>query len=140
MSFTVAFGLVTLPFLLWDARAFFDSTILYLSGSLPTSYPISGYGIGMVLNQFGLIKDLQQYFPFWILQLVIGLPVLVYLIYQLHKQPTVRNLLLFYGIFLFVFWYMSRYFNNSHVGFLTSIFIVAYFWPESETKKNVRKS
>jgi len=140
LSFTVAFGLVTLPFLLWDARAFFDSTILYLSGSLPTSYPISGYGIGMVLNQFGLIKDLQQYFPFWILQLVIGLPVLVYLIYQLHKQPTVRNLLLFYGIFLFVFWYMSRYFNNSHVGFLTSIFIVAYFWPESETKKNVRKS
>ena len=139
-SFTVAFGLVTLPFLLWDARAFFDSTILYLNGSLPTSYPISGYGIGMMLNQFGLIKDLQGYFPFWIYQLIFGLPVLVYLINYLRKKPTVRNLLFSYGIFLFVFWYLSRYFNNSHVGFLTSIFIVAYFWPQSEIKKNADKN
>lgn len=130
ISFIVTFGLIIGPFVIWNAKAFFDSTVFYLSGSIPNSYPISGYGFGMFLNQIGAIKDIHSYYPFYIWQVISGLPLLVTLIVFLKRNPSVKRLILAYGVFLFVFWYFSRYFNNSHVGYLSMVFITAYFWSQ----------
>lgn len=119
------------PFLLWNTQAFLDSTVLYLSGATTNSYPVSGYGLGKLLLQLGAIKDAQQYYPFHIWQIVIGLPLFIVLIKFLRNLPTVSRLILVYGIFLFIFWYFSRYFNNSHLGYLSLVFITAYFWPDT---------
>lgn len=129
LPFFLTFGAIVLPFLIWDKKAFIDSTILYLSGSVPHSYPVSGYGFGMLLSSLGFIKDLHTYYPFFIYQSVVGIPVLTALILYLRKNPSVARLITTYGIFLFVFWYFSRYFNNSHLGYLSMVFITAYFWP-----------
>lgn len=120
------------PLILWDAKAFFDSTVFYLSGSASNSYPISGYGLGMVLKEIGVIGDIHQYYPFQIWQLLIGLPVFIILMRYLKKAPSVARLILVYGIFLFVFWYFSRYLNNSHLGYLSMVFITAFFWPDDK--------
>lgn len=136
VPFAVTFAAAVLPFLLWDPRAFLDSTVFYLSGTAPHSYPISGYGLGKLLGEFGLIKDVHQYYPFHIWQVIVGLPLLVVLVRFLQKSPTVNRLILVYGIFLFVFWYLSRYFNNSHLGYLSMVFTTAYFWPQ-EAKDRV---
>lgn len=132
--FLVIFAGIVLPFYFWNPKAFFDSTVLYLSGDTMHSYPISGYGFGMVLNQIGVISNVHQYFPFTIIQIIIGVPVLVSLLLFLRKRPSVDRLILVYGIFLFVYWYFSRYFNNSHLGYLSMIFITAYFWLSEEKK------
>lgn len=132
LPFTVAFSLVVLPFFLWDQKAFLDSIILYLSGSTVNSYPISGYGFGKFLQEVGVITNPQKYYPFIIWQLIIGLPALFVLIRFLQKKPAVPRLIVSYGIFLFIFWYFSRYFNNSHLGYLSMVFLIAYFWPEDE--------
>lgn len=132
IPFVLTFVLIVLPFFLWDPKAFLDSTVLYLSGGTPHSYPVSGYGLGRLLLQIGFISDAQQYYPFQIWQVLISLPVLVLLIRFLKKSPDVFRLIVSYGIFLFVFWYLSRYFNNSHLGFLSLVFITAYFWPEKK--------
>lgn len=137
IPFAITFGLIVLPFVFWDAKAFFESTIFYLSGSIPTSYPISGYGLGKLLHQLGLIKDVHGYYPFHIWQLLIGLPILYVLIQALKRKPNVGRLILFYGVFLFVFWYLSRYLNNSHLGYLSMVFITALFWPDKEEKKDL---
>lgn len=129
LPFVLVFAGSTLPFLLWNAKAFFDSTIFYLSGTAQNSYPISGYGFGMLLNEFGVIKDLHAQYPFVIWQLILGIPTLVLLVKFIKKSPTVGRLTLAYGIFLFIFWYFSRYFNNSHVGYLSVVFMTAYFLP-----------
>lgn len=129
-GFLIVFVGVSLPFYLWDKKAYLDSTINYLSGNTSHSYPISGYGFGMVLHQFGFIKDVHMYYPFQLWQLGIGLPVLAALIYFLWKKTTVQMLLIYYSLFLFVFWYFSRYFNNSHVGYISMVLISAYFWPK----------
>lgn len=121
----------TLPFLVWDYKAFLNSIIFYLAGSLPTSYPISGYGFGMVLHELGFIKDLQGYYPFWFWQVIIGLPLMVFLIKWMRKENAVKRLLLSYGVFLFVFWYFARYLNNSHLGYISSVFLVSYFIDKS---------
>src|SRR3989344_4589618 len=134
LLFCTTFILTISPFLIWDYRAYVDSTILYLSGNTPNSYPISGYGFGMVLHQLNVIKDLNLSFPFLIIQTVVGVPVLFVLLRFMKKHLSIKVLLFSYGIFLFVFWYFSRYFNNSHVGYLTMIFIAAYFWEEDVPK------
>ena len=130
--FIVTFAAISLPFFFWDPKAFLDSTIFYLSGNTLHGYPISGYGLGMVLAQTGIIKDVNQYYPFHIWQIVLGLPLATILIKNLKDNLTVGRLILAYGIFLFVFWYFSRYLNNSHLGYLSMIFITAYFWPEKD--------
>ncbi len=128
--FAITFVGITLPFFLWDQKAFLDSTVLYLSGNIEHGYPISGYGWGMVLTQLGVIKDANQYYPFQIWQIVIGIPLAVFLIKNLKNNLTVGRLIIAYGIFLFVFWYFSRYLNNSHLGYLSFVFMAAYFWPK----------
>lgn len=133
--FLLTFFAIVLPFFLWDTKAFLDSTVFYLSGATLNSYPISGYGFGKLLNQSGFIKDVHQYYPFHIWQILIGLPALIVLIKFLKKKQSVRSLIFAYGIFLFIFWYFSRYFNNSHLGYLSMVFLTAYFWPEDDGKK-----
>lgn len=135
VPFFLTAGIIIAPFLLWDPKAFVDSTVFYLSGNTANSYPISGYGLGKVLQQAGFIKDVNQYYPFHIWQLFIGLPLVILLMQFLKKSPTVHRLIIVYGIFLFVFWYLSRYFNNSHLSYLSMVFITAYFWPESFHEK-----
>lgn len=130
LPFTFVIIIVVGPFLLWDAKAFIESTISYLSGNSPNSYPVSGYGLGKLLSEFGIIKDSKAYYPFFIWQILFGLPALFFLVKYLKAKPSVYRLILSYGIFLFVFWYLSRYFNNSHLGYLSLVFITAYFWPE----------
>lgn len=130
VPFVVAFLVIVVPFYMWDTKAFVDSTIGYLNGTVEHSYPISGYGFGMVLKEFGIIKDIQSYYPFVIWQILIGLPVLVVLFKYLKNNLSVKRLILVYGLFLFIYWYFSRYFNNSHMGYLSLVFITAYFFPE----------
>ncbi len=136
LPFIITFFLISAPFLLWDYRSFLNSTVFYLSGSTPNSYPISGYGFGALLREFDFIKDSSSYYPFWIWQALIGLPLMIWLINWQKKENSVQKLIIIYGIFLFVFWYFSRYFNNSHLGYISMVFITAYFWPENDNEKN----
>ena len=112
------------PFLLWDARAFFDSVIGYLSGSTEHSYPISGYGFSMVLQSLGLMKDIHGYYPSWMFQGLFGLPCLVIALRWLHHKPLMSRLILGYALTLSVVWYFSRYLNNSHLGYLSSVYVL----------------
>lgn len=135
LPFTLVFSTIVLPFVAWDAKAFFDSTIFYLSGNVPYSYPISGYGFGMILNDIGIIKDVHAPFPFWIFQITVGLSAGIALILWQKRRNTVSRLILSYAIFLFIFWYFSRYFNNSHLGYISMVLVTAYFWPEEKIKE-----
>jgi len=128
----LTFGIIVLPFVFWDIKAYFDSTIFYLSGNTLHSYPISGYGFGELLKEFGFIKNSSAHYPFWIWQTLIGLSLMILLINWQKKENTVRKLTIAYVLFLFVFWYFSRYFNNSHLGYLSMVFITAYFWPKDK--------
>jgi hypothetical protein len=133
--FSSVFIGIILPFILWDTHAFIGSTVLYLSGGGENSYPISGYGFGMLLYQMGIIREVSAYFPFTVFQVLGTLPVLYIAGIYIVKKPTVRNLLFSYAFVLFVFWYFSRYFNNSHIGYISSILVTAYFLPEQDNEK-----
>ncbi len=134
IPFAFVFGAIVLPFFLWDPKAFLDSTVFYLAGNAAHSYPISGYGWGMLLYRQGLITDLNAYYPFWLWQLLFCLPLAIGLFYWLRKSPAVWRMIVSYGIFTLIFWYFSRYFNNSHLGYLSIVFLTAYFWPKKKSE------
>lgn len=131
--FLITFGVLVLPFFLWNPKAFLDSTVFYLSGNTPNSYPISGYGFGMLLKEFGIIKDVHDKFPFIIPQLIVSVPLLFFLVRMLKKNNSTKNLILVYAIFLSVYWYLSRYFNNSHIVYIAILLTTVYFWPSKDT-------
>jgi len=126
--FIVISLLLMLPFLLWDAKAFIDSVILYLSGGSVTGYPISGYGLSMVLYSLGVISNTHAYYPFIIWQAVLGLPVLCFGIRYFLHSPTLWRFYIVYALILTVIWYTSRYFNNSHIAFISTLFALGSFY------------
>ncbi len=132
MSVTVV--LIAGPFLVWDYRAFFDSVIFYLSGNTAHAYPVSGYGFGMFLYEFGVIKTVHDNYPFLIWQILLGIPVLFILLKAYIQKPTLSRFFLGYAASLFVFWYFSRYLNNSHLGYLSSLFTLGIVksWDEQQ--------
>lgn len=133
--------LVMLPFLIWDAEAFINSVILYLSAGGETGYPVSGYGFSMILFEHGFIASIKDYFPFTVFQLGIGLPVLGVLQFWINKKPTISKFFLSYGVFLFIIWYFSRYFNNSHIAFLSTIFVLGVlFHYEEQITRSAKKA
>lgn len=123
--FTVA--LIFFPFLISNPQGFIDDVYRYPSGSLKTSFPIMGYGFSWLLVQLKAL-NWKDYFPFWIFQIGIGLPVLGWLINFLKKNLSEKNLIYSYGIFLFVFWFFSRFFNDNYLGFLFNLFVLAEFF------------
>ena len=129
-------GVIAGPFLLWDAKSFADSVVFYLSGNTSNSYPISGYGLGMVLYEFGGIRDIHAYYPFIVWQTFLGLPVLGVTLWFFTKKPSISRLILGYAAALFVVWYLSRYFNNSHLGYLSSVFALGALKSIDETEKS----
>ncbi len=123
------------PFIAWDPKAFVDSVIFYLSGNSATSFPVSGYGLSMVLRDMGIIRNIHAYYPFIVWQAILGIPVLFFALRHLIKHATVSTFFITYGVTLGVVWYASRYFNNSHVAFLSSLFILGVLFAMDEGAK-----
>ena len=119
-------ALVLGPFLVWDARSYWESTVVFLQGTTPVSYPVAGYGWGMVLYQLGVIKDIHAYYPFVYWQAAIGIPTLWFLIRWFQAKISAGRLLISYGVFLFVFLYFSLYFHNSHLGYISLVLGTGY--------------
>lgn len=133
--FTAVCVIIILPFFFWNQKAFIDSTIGYLSGSVAHSYPIAGYGFGMLLSSLGFIKNVHEYYPFIIWQIIVCFPLLGYFLFLQKRDNNIKTIILLYSLFLFAFWYLSRYFNNSHLGYISMLLILSYFWPLEHTKK-----
>ncbi|MFA6525149.1 MAG: glycosyltransferase 87 family protein [Patescibacteria group bacterium] len=127
------------PFLIWDFGAFWEDVFLYPSGKLPTSYPITGYGFSqlMLMAKVG-VKTIHDYYPFWILQLIVSAPLLFFLYRYQKRNKTVSAMLVSYGLFIFVFWLFSRFFNDNYITYIFSILIIAYFFNQDESNPIIK--
>jgi hypothetical protein len=110
------------PFLLWDVRAFIESVILYLSAGGERGYPVNGYGLSMILYSWGIIKDIHEYYPFFVWQGIIGCLAIIGTMKYFMSNPSMSRFFVGFAITLFAFWYTSRYFNNSHIATVAGLF------------------
>jgi len=132
--FYLTVALVLGPFFLWAPRAFVDDTFLYLTGRSPTSYPMWGIGSGFLLQLTDLVGSDTAYVPFWIPQLIIGIPVLgLLLVYQV-RHNGLRAFWFGFAAFQLVMGYFSRIFHNNYLAIIVSTFSFAFLSEEMQTR------
>lgn len=125
------------PFLLWGFYPFVESTLLYAGGAVAeANYPIRGYNLGWFLLLTGVIDSPQADFPFWILQLSIGLPALFILLRRQFLSGQLNRMLLNAALFVIIFGVLSRFFQGNYVAFATSLIVMGVFL-QSEPSYNI---
>lgn len=117
---------VMVPFFAWSPADFIDDTIRYGTGSAELSYPISGFGLSQLLLSAGVVDSKWDQYPFWIFQVVVGIPLLLWLVRRIVRAPSVAAVLTGFGLLSFALWFVSRYFNDSYIATLSVVFLMAY--------------
>ena len=126
--FVLIFLVFLLPFLIWDFSSFIEDVFNW-----DKTYPLGGtpgFGFANFLLFIGYSR--ADYFPFNYLQLVIGLPVLYFLLKKQVKNNTTDSMLINYGILTFVLFYFARFFHDNYIGYILSILYLGFFLEQKE--------
>lgn len=110
--------------------AFYEDTVLYLTGQLPTSYPMWGVGVGLMLRALRLIHSQTEYVPLWIPQVLLGLPVLTWLIIRQVRRNTLVNVWFGFAVLQLVMGYFSRIFQDNYLAMVLVLLAFAYLSDE----------
>jgi len=115
------------PWLVWDAAAMADDIWGWSAGTAAMPYQIRGWGLSNLVLALGLVPDRLAYWPFWITELVVALPLLALGWWRQVRANTVGVMLGSYGLLLLGFLYASRFLNENYLGFLVAILALAHF-------------
>ena len=126
--FAVVFAGIMLPFFLWSPRDFVQDTLLYTVGASDVRYPINGFGLGTQLYALRIIPSLSSYFPFWAIQLIVIIPLLIVLLRWQSRANNIPRLLVAYAVWLATFWLFSRFFHENYLGYIIELLLLAWWW------------
>ena len=112
------------PYFLWDPRAMTDDVWRWSNGTSDTAYQIWGWGAANLVLALGWARSRFDYWPFWLPQLVIGLPLLLALIGRQARENTAARAFWSYGLFLLVFFFVSRFLNENYLGYLLACLVI----------------
>jgi len=118
------FGILLIPFLLWDPFALYDDVWRWSNGRGETGYQIWGWGLSNFVLALGLVPDRFGQWPFWITQLVIAGPLLLWTIYRQLRQNTIAAACWHYGVLLLGFFYASRFLNDNYLGYIIAFLAI----------------
>lgn len=121
---------IFVPFIVWDAAALWEDLVLYINGSIPTSYPIHNFGLGMFLVKQWMIPSIYAYYPFWIWQVVIGGIVLFFWLRHIRRKKTfvAGDVLTGLVLLLSVSWIFNRFMNFSYLAAIAGLAGAAAIW------------
>ena len=106
----------------------FDDVWRWSSGTAETAYQIRGWGFANVILAFNLVKSRLDYFPFWILEALFGIPLLLVLLWrQFARDNSVGAMLYGYALFSFVFLFFSRFLNENYIGYLLACLALGHY-------------
>lgn len=109
------------PYFVWDPAAMIDDVWAWSNGTSATAYQIWGWGASNLLLATGQVASRFVYWPFWVPQLIGGLPLLAALLWRQARANTPARALWGYGLFLFVFFYVSRFMNENYLGYILAL-------------------
>jgi hypothetical protein len=126
------------PWIIWDPAAMYDDVWRWSAGQGETGYQIWGWGASNYVLAFGLLESRFEYWPFIIPQAIIGLPLLLFLLRRQAQHNAMNIMLSGYVVFLFIFFYLSRFMQPNYLGFLGSVLVLAYCL-SSENQQTLKK-
>jgi hypothetical protein len=125
-SLPLVFGVVTLPWFAWNPEAMYDDVWRWSAGQGSTGYQIWGWGASNLVLAFGGMADRFEYWPFIIPELLIGGPLLWFLLRRQVRHNTVNVMLHGYVVLLLTFFYLSRFLQPNYLGYLTAVLTLAF--------------
>lgn len=129
----LSFALLLAPYVLWDANALVDDVWRWANGTAAQAYQIWGWGASNLVLALQLVSSRFAYWPFWVPQLLISVPLLVWLMRWQARDNTLAGAAWRYGLFLFVFLFVSRFMNENYLGYVLALWALGYFVAESKT-------
>ena len=110
--------LVTGPYLVWSPGAMFDDVWKWSAGTSETAYQIWGWGASNLVLAFGWVKSRFDAWPFLIAELLVGIPLMAALLWRQWRENRLGRVLWGYGLFLFAFFFVSRFLNENYLGYI----------------------
>lgn len=120
----VTFALLVLPYVFWDPWAFYDDIWRWSNGRGETGYQIWGWGASNFVLAFGLVTDRFQQWPFWVLEVILATPLLLWFLRRQQRMNTLGNACWHYGVFLLAFFYGSRFLNENYLGYILAFLLL----------------
>jgi uncharacterized membrane protein len=121
-----AFALLVFPYLIWDANAFVDDVWRWAAGTTPAHYQIWGWGASNFVLAFGGLTSRFDYWPFWLPELIVSLPLLVWLGWRQIRHNHIGAACWHYALFLLAFLYLSRFLNENYLGYILAFLAVGF--------------
>jgi hypothetical protein len=115
------------PYLVWNPGAMIDDVWRWSNGTSSTAYQIWGWGASNLVLAAGWVKSRFDYWPFWLPQLIVSLPLLVVLVWRQVRENRPARAFWGYGLLLLVFFFFSRFLNENYLGYITAILAVGTF-------------
>ncbi|MCX6031454.1 MAG: glycosyltransferase 87 family protein [Chloroflexi bacterium] len=134
----VAAVLVIGPYLLWNPAAMIDDVWQWANGTSANAYQIWGWGASNLTLALGWTASRFAYWPFWIPQLLIGAPLMGWLGWRQTRENTAGRALWSYALFLFVFFFFSRFLNENYLGYILAVLILAICQDEERCSSPVQ--
>ncbi len=132
------FALLVLPYVVWNPFAIYDDVWRWSNGQGETGYQIWGWGASNFILALGLVSGRFAQWPFWRLELLLALPTLLWFLYRQLRNNTLSNACWHYGVFLFVFFYGSRFFNENYIAYILTFLALGiltsapHSWPKED--------
>ncbi len=126
------FLLLTLPYIIWSPNDFFDDVWKWAAGTADTHYQIWGLGFSNFVLLWGHLPDRFAYWPFWIPELLISLPLLLFLLVKQLNNNNSGSAFWHGAILLLGFSYFSRFLNENYLGFILALMALGYYIGERQ--------
>ncbi len=127
-------AIIIVPFALWSPWNFYDDTLRFFLST--AAYPISGEGISSILLKIGIVKA-DQYFPFWVLQLFVAVPLAAVLWRWAKRHSLLTGPFLGAAGTIAAFWFFSRYFLPAHAYVIILLIIISFIIGEAQRSQQV---
>lgn len=122
-----AFVLLVGPYLLWNADALIDDVWRWSAGSAASHYQIWGWGASNFVLAFGGLASRFDQWPFWIPEVIVTLPLLLWLGWRQARRNTMAASCWHYALLLLGFLYASRFLNENYLGYILAFLVLGYF-------------
>jgi hypothetical protein len=122
--FAIVFAIVVVPFILWDPYNFYDDVWAWSAGTSPTAYQIRGWGLSNFVLALSLVPTRVAYFPFWITEALVSVPLVLILLRRQWLDNTLKNIAMHGGVLLFAYAFVSRFLNENYLGFIVALLAV----------------
>ncbi len=125
-----AWAALVIPYAAWNLDALVDDVWRWSAGTAAVPYQIRGWGFSNLVLAWGWVQSRLDYWPFWILEVLVCVPLLIFLLRQQWRNNTMATAAWAYALLLFVFFYLSRFLNENYLGYLLAFLALGYFTGE----------